>query len=53
MKPLSYETETLILPTDYSLGRITAYPAGERENPQLLDAREPSRYLRVQSCFLI
>jgi hypothetical protein len=35
---MTVEMETLSLPTQYSLGRITAYPPGEHEHPQLLDA---------------
>jgi hypothetical protein len=52
MKPLTYETERLILPTDYSLGRITAYPIGERENPQLLDARGTVQVPKNSKLFL-
>ena len=33
------EVETLLLPTDYSLGRIAVYPPGQGERPQLIDAR--------------
>ena len=36
---MSFELETLALPTDYSLGRITVYRAEDREPYALLDAR--------------
>ena len=36
---MSFELETLAFPTEYSLGRITVYRAGDREPYALLDAR--------------
>jgi len=31
--------ETLFLPTEFSLGKITIYPPGETESPQQLNAQ--------------
>lgn len=36
---MSFEVETLALPTEYSLGRLTVYRAEDREPYTLLDAR--------------
>src|SRR5690242_15182790 len=37
--PPNYETETLILPKDYSVGRITVYRPNETEPSELLEAQ--------------
>jgi len=44
--------EILSLPTDYSLGRITLYLPGEREHPQILEARGSVRIPKVAKLFL-
>jgi len=36
---MDFEQESLVLPTAYSLGRLTVYPPGEGESPQLMEAR--------------
>jgi hypothetical protein len=49
---MTVEMETLNLPPEYSLGRITVYLPGEQEPRELLDARGTVQFPKGANLFL-
>jgi hypothetical protein len=50
--PTNCETETLILPDGYSVGKITVYSEGQRDAPEFVDARGVVRVPKGSKLFL-